>query len=41
MARDPSIWDKPEEFIPERFSGVKDSDDANIFGYVPFSGGYR
>ncbi|XP_070494539.1 cytochrome P450 4d1-like [Chironomus tepperi] len=41
MARDPTIWNNPEEFIPERFSGVKDSDDANIFGYVPFSGGYR
>ncbi|KAL7047141.1 hypothetical protein ACKWTF_002809 [Chironomus riparius] len=41
MARDSTIWDKPEEFIPERFAGAKDSDDSNIFGYVPFSGGYR
>jgi len=41
MARDPTIWENPEEFKPERFAGIKDSDDSNIFGYIPFSGGYR
>jgi cytochrome P450 len=41
MARDPTIWDKPLEFIPERHSIEKDNESSNPFAYIPFSGGFR
>jgi cytochrome P450 family 4 len=41
MARDETIFENPLKFNPERYAMEKDSDDATIFGYVPFSGGYR
>lgn len=33
--RDPSLWDRPEEFLPERFAGV----EPDPFGFVPQGGG--
>lgn len=41
MARDPSIWENPLEFIPERFAIEKDNENFNPFAYIPFSGGFR
>ncbi|XP_074585586.1 cytochrome P450 736A117-like [Curcuma longa] len=49
IARDPTLWDKAEEFQPERFLGVGDSgDDAGAldfkgsdFRYLPFGAGRR
>lgn len=40
MHRDGSIWENPDKFIPERFSGDVVSTRA-AFAYVPFSAGPR
>ncbi|GBG61503.1 hypothetical protein CBR_g21846 [Chara braunii] len=39
----PQVWDKPEEFIPERFDldGPIPNETNTDFRYIPFSGGPR
>ncbi|KAK9103252.1 hypothetical protein Sjap_020506 [Stephania japonica] len=39
--RDPSIWDNPLEFNPERFLNVKWDFSGNDFNYLPFGSGRR
>nr|XP_012214979.1 PREDICTED: cytochrome P450 3A19-like [Linepithema humile] len=38
--RDPAYWNKPEEFIPERFS-PKNSSSHHRYTYIPFGTGLR
>ncbi|KAL0488069.1 cytochrome P450 [Acrasis kona] len=40
MQRDPEIWDRPEEFIPERFES-SNADHVDPMSYIPFSIGTR
>ena len=35
--RDPSLWDDPEAFIPDRWIGL----DVDPYAFLPFGGGYR
>jgi len=39
LHRHKAYWDKPDEFIPERF--LPDAPQPNKFVYIPFSVGYR
>ncbi len=41
LQRDPRFWDRPDEFLPERFEtqSVKEAGQKNI--YFPFGGGVR
>lgn len=39
--RDPTIWDDPLSFKPERFIGSNLSYKGNDFGYLPFGSGRR
>jgi beta-ring hydroxylase len=43
LHRNPRLWDKPEEFIPERFPIDSKSPDeyTQDFAYLPFGGGQR
>ncbi|CAO1410710.1 unnamed protein product [Diamesa serratosioi] len=41
MGRDPLIWDKPEQFNPDRFNVEIKRDKLNPYAYVPFSAGSR
>ena len=45
LARDPSCWEKPEEFMPERFmeggSAAAMDYKGNDFRYLPFGAGRR
>ncbi|XP_054157898.1 steroid 17-alpha-hydroxylase/17,20 lyase-like [Oppia nitens] len=41
IARDPEIWDKPEEFNPNRFLSSDGTFNSSIPGYVPFGIGRR
>ncbi|CAL4978722.1 unnamed protein product [Urochloa decumbens] len=46
IARDPAAWDRPDEFVPERFAGGDDLTAADYllgqdFRFVPFGAGRR
>lgn len=46
LARDPSCWERAEEFMPERFmeggsAAAMDSNKGNDFQYIPFGAGRR
>lgn len=43
IQRDPSSWDRPEEFIPERFQNMSSIDVINDqdFKFIPFGTGRR
>lgn len=42
IGRDPAVWPKPEEFLPERFLGNQAADFRGLdFAYKPFGAGRR
>ncbi|XP_053691237.1 cytochrome P450 4d1-like [Sabethes cyaneus] len=41
MGRDPNYFERPLEFIPERFEGEKSVEKFNPYKYIPFSAGPR
>ncbi|KAL4282511.1 hypothetical protein GQ457_16G026380 [Hibiscus cannabinus] len=41
MGRNPSMWEKPNSFIPERFLGSEMDVKGRDFGLIPFGGGRR
>ncbi|XP_054781363.1 cytochrome P450 76T24-like [Prosopis cineraria] len=41
MGRDPSIWENPNSFIPERFLENEIDFKANDFNFIPFGAGRR
>ncbi|GMI67334.1 cytochrome P450, family 76, subfamily C, polypeptide 4 [Hibiscus trionum] len=41
IGRDPSIWENPNSFAPERFSGSEIDVKGRNFGLVPFGAGRR
>ncbi|XP_042035665.1 trimethyltridecatetraene synthase-like [Salvia splendens] len=41
IGRNPNLWDKPEEFLPERFLGKDIDMTGSDFSLLPFSSGRR
>ncbi|XP_024025594.1 cytochrome P450 71A1-like [Morus notabilis] len=41
IQRDPNVWDKPEEFVPERFHDSDVDFNGQDFQFVPFGSGRR
>ncbi|CAI0409188.1 unnamed protein product [Linum tenue] len=41
IGRDPSIWDDPDSFVPERFLGSEVDAKGNYFELIPFGAGRR
>ncbi|KAF5206881.1 Cytochrome p450 [Thalictrum thalictroides] len=41
IQRDPKLWERPEEFIPERFSNSLINFSGQDFKYIPFGSGRR
>nr|GFA65904.1 cytochrome P450 71A1-like [Tanacetum cinerariifolium] len=41
IGRDPMLWDRPEEFCPERFIGKEMDAKGNFFELLPFGAGGR
>ncbi|KAL5750633.1 hypothetical protein ACOSP7_025236 [Xanthoceras sorbifolium] len=41
MQRDPELWDRPEEFYPERFVNDPLDYKGQYFQFIPFGGGRR
>uniref|UniRef100_A0A453QNT6 Cytochrome P450 76C4 n=1 Tax=Aegilops tauschii subsp. strangulata TaxID=200361 RepID=A0A453QNT6_AEGTS len=46
IMRDPAAWERPDEFVPDRFLGMADADQAvdfrgKAFEFIPFGSGRR
>ncbi|XP_037419202.1 cytochrome P450 76M5-like [Triticum dicoccoides] len=46
IIRDPVTWERPDKFVPERFLGMADADQAvdfrgKAFEFIPFGSGRR
>jgi cytochrome P450 len=41
IQRDPTLWERPEEFLPERFKDTTVDFNRQEFEFIPFGGGRR
>ncbi|KAL7549999.1 hypothetical protein ACHAWF_013255, partial [Thalassiosira exigua] len=41
IQRDPDVWERPDEFVPERFLGKEGRERVASFSFLPFSKGPR